>query len=303
MSFPVPGGGGGGLVPGAFAGVQTIVAGSNISVSPASGQGNVTINASGDLGVSSLNTLTGDVTLEAGSGISISPDGQDLYISADVTSIVAGTGVTISPTTGLGAVTINADVTSIVAGTGVTISPTSGLGAVTINADVSGSVTSIIAGDGIDISPANGLGNVTINNSTPTYVGFILSTGQLSAGSGVLLPGQSVYMNLSITNPFFYYITGNSTKNLYIDFKVPLYTASGSCDVDIGVAVNDSTVPTTLTSMGVVSGGSTTVITSVHIMPCSEITSGIPYLYIVNTSPILSVFVSHFAGNHLALVY
>ena len=67
--------------------------------------------------------------------------------SSGVASIVAGTNVTISPTDGLGNVTINASgggVTSIVAGTNVTISPTNGLGAVTINSSGGGGSSNVI---------------------------------------------------------------------------------------------------------------------------------------------------------------
>jgi len=53
-----------------------------------------------------------------------------------VTKIIAGTGITVSPVTGIGDITVgNAGVTSIVAGTNVTIDPVTGLGAVTVNAD------------------------------------------------------------------------------------------------------------------------------------------------------------------------
>jgi len=57
-----------------------------------------------------------------------------LQVDAGVTRIIAGNSISISPTSGLGDVTItNAGVTSIVAGANITISPTNGKGAVTIN--------------------------------------------------------------------------------------------------------------------------------------------------------------------------
>jgi hypothetical protein len=74
MSYPVPGGGSGGPVPGAFAGVQRIIPGSNITINPTDGIGNVTIDASGGGAVSQL---------------------------------IAGTNITLTPPTGLGAVTID----------------------------------------------------------------------------------------------------------------------------------------------------------------------------------------------------
>jgi hypothetical protein len=275
MSFPVPGGGGGGLVPGAFAGVQTIIAGSNISVSPASGQGTVTIDASGG--------------------------------AAGVSQLVAGTNITLTPSSGLGTVTIDASggVSQLVAGTNITLTPSSGLGTVTI--DASGApVSSIIAGTGITISPTNGLGDVTINataSAATTFAGYVLTTGQFYAGSGILTPGQVIYMNLAISNPFIYSIGANPTKTLYVDFKIPIYSASGTGSFNIGISNNGSSIPLTLTGGGAVSGGSTSLITPMHNMPCSQITTGAPYLYIQNTSASVSIYITAYVGNHLALVY
>ena len=69
----------------------------------------------------------------------IKPDWQSTDVTDDsgVTSIVAGTAISLSPATGLGDVTVtNAGVTSIVAGTNVTIDPLTGIGDVTINVNV-----------------------------------------------------------------------------------------------------------------------------------------------------------------------
>ena len=82
-------------------GVSKITAGSNITVSPSGGTGNVTVGV----------TDTG------------------------VTQITAGTAIDISPGTGKGNVTVdNTGVTQIIAGTNVSISPIGGTGAVTVNA-------------------------------------------------------------------------------------------------------------------------------------------------------------------------
>ena len=57
-------------------------------------------------------------------------------------------------------------VNQLIAGTGVTLSPTSGQGVVTINTTGGGGgVASIIAGTAITLSPSSGLGNVTINST------------------------------------------------------------------------------------------------------------------------------------------
>jgi len=80
-------------------------------------------------------------------------------------------------------------VTSIVAGTNVTITPSNGLGAVTINASGGGGgggVTSIVAGTGVSITPSNGLGAVTINASGGggTYQGpYIIKISTLTSTS------------------------------------------------------------------------------------------------------------------------
>ena len=81
--------------------------------------------------------------------------------------------VAVTPRQGGGYNVSNKGVTSIVAGSNVTISPTSGLGAVTVSATVSAApVTSIVAGSNVTITPSNGLGDVTINASGggPVYL-------------------------------------------------------------------------------------------------------------------------------------
>jgi hypothetical protein len=80
--------------------VQKLIAGSNVTISPESGVGEVTISSTGD-----------------------------------VQKIVAGSNVTISPETGVGEVTISStgDVQKIIAGNNITVSPETGVGEVTVN--------------------------------------------------------------------------------------------------------------------------------------------------------------------------
>jgi hypothetical protein len=87
---------------------------------------------------------------------------------SDVTKIIAGTNISVSPTSGLGDVTISSKggVSSIKAGTNVSISPTTGLGDVTINA-AGGGVSKIVAGTNVSISPTTGVGDVMISSSFP----------------------------------------------------------------------------------------------------------------------------------------
>lgn len=74
---------------------------------------------------------------------------QEQLTAAGVTSVIAGTGIAVSPSTGDVTIT-NTGVTSIIAGTGVTITPTDGLGNVTVNAKVA----ALGAGPGISITSA-----------------------------------------------------------------------------------------------------------------------------------------------------
>lgn len=82
------------------------------------------------------------------------------------------------------------NVSQIIAGSGVTLSPPYGKGIVTISAaGGSGGVTSLIAGTNITLSPTNGLGNVTINASGGGGGGSWISTAtsQLDMGSYPIL--------------------------------------------------------------------------------------------------------------------
>ncbi len=80
------------------AGVSKIIAGTDITISPTGGTGNVTINSSAG-GVSSV---TG-----SGSGISVSPTtGAVVVQNTGVTSLTAGTNITLSAT--VGGITISA---------------------------------------------------------------------------------------------------------------------------------------------------------------------------------------------------
>ncbi len=125
----------------------------------------------------SSGTINGlaSITLPGGSWVTIYFDGANWWADAPgsnvggVTQLIAGTNITLSPTSGTGVVTINASggtsgVTQIVAGTNITLSPAGGTGVVTINASGGTSgVTQIVAGTNITLSPAGGTGVVTIS--------------------------------------------------------------------------------------------------------------------------------------------
>lgn len=100
--------------------VDTIVAGSNVTISPLSGKGNVTVNSSGGGGGGGVTSLAYTTGIN-GSGSS----GAITLSNTGVTSLTAGTGLGLSGSTG--AITISNTSPSIVlnAGSNITITNTS----------------------------------------------------------------------------------------------------------------------------------------------------------------------------------
>ncbi len=167
-----------------------ILGGTAISV--VNGAGSVTIN---NLGVTSLNTLTGPLTISAaappavgtttglrytsvGFGITVENTGM-VTINSVVAAfgnfnILAGTAIGV--TTGIASATINnLGVTSITAGTAISVTP-GPTGAVTVS---NTGVTSAIGGTGISIS-GGPTGMITISSTVNTGITTIVPEG--SAG-------------------------------------------------------------------------------------------------------------------------
>jgi hypothetical protein len=124
-------------------------------------------------GVSSLNGLTGALSIGAGAGIGVS---------------AAGSTVTVS----------NTGVTQIVAGTNVTISPAGGTGVVTINASGGGAVSSVSNSDGtLTISPTTGSVVASLNLGNAN----VWTAAQTFPASGIRLLGSSTgYTTLASAN-------------------------------------------------------------------------------------------------------
>ena len=92
----------------------------------------------------------------------ISPIDDQAYVNA-TNGVTGGSDPSVQPSF-VWALCPQSFVSQLVAGTNVTLTPTSGVGAVTIDATVgAGGVDKIIAGTNITISPLSGLGDVTIN--------------------------------------------------------------------------------------------------------------------------------------------
>lgn len=148
------------------AGVVQLVAGTNVTLSPPTGEGIVTINAT-----------------------STPPP---------VTKLVAGSNITLSPSTGLGEVTITASgggggAVSSVAGTGAGINVTPTTGAVVVS---NTGVTSLVAGNNVTVS--NPTGAVTVSVATTTNNPFIPKVAIVGNADASPLQENAPYVNLPV---------------------------------------------------------------------------------------------------------
>lgn len=132
--------------------------------------------------------------------------GDFVAAAAGVTSLTAGSGVSVSASTG--AVTVaNTGVTSAVAGTGIGVSGATG--AVTFT---NSGVTSLIAGTGISVSGATGA--VTVNSTA--------ALTSITAGAG--LTGGTITTSGTIALDYY---TGSSTSNSSFPIGSYLFVGSG----------------------------------------------------------------------------
>ena len=117
----------------------------------------------------------------------------DGEVSTEVSQIIAGTNVTVSPTNGKGAVTINSaagEVSQIIAGNKITVSPTNGKGAVTVNAIVSEAFS-------CETTSGSTFGLVTWNLTFNTIGGFADNRFTVpSDKAGLYMFNAAIFFNL-----------------------------------------------------------------------------------------------------------
>jgi len=175
-------------------GVTKIIAGDNISISPGGGTGQVTINATSTGSGYTLPAATTSILggVKVGGGLSVAAG----VISANVTNLVAGPGISLSPSNGVGAVMITAN------GGGYTLpeATTNILGGVKVGTGLnvsagvlSSAVAGIVAGN--NVSVVNNSGIFTINAITSGGNGYVLPTA-----TGSVLGGVKVGAGLAIAN-------------------------------------------------------------------------------------------------------
>lgn len=201
---------------------------------------------------SSIGVLAGTGIVVSGTSISL---GQSVTITnGGVTSLSAGTGISLSGATGSIAVT-NSGVTSITAGTGITVSQSTG--GVTISTSSTG-VTSVVAGTGaISVTTSGGVATVNnlltrLNNlsdaSNTVYNGSSLTIDKVALPAAtmysVLFVGQLAYTFLSHSpsqNPTLYALSGTTIAfNLQVPGHPFLLQTTGGVNLD----------PATTTSLG-----------------------------------------------------
>lgn len=124
-------------------GVTSIVAGTNVTISPSNGLGAVTINASGSGGGGGISAVTGS------SGISaVTTSGTVALTNTGVRTIAAGIGSGVTFNNGSGAVTLGSN---LFAGSGIALTPATSGSRLTVSGT----------------TPAFFVGSIYTNNSTP----------------------------------------------------------------------------------------------------------------------------------------
>jgi hypothetical protein len=209
------------------AGVTKIIAGENVSITPISGTGEVTINAAGgggggnieeikagtgitvNSGTGPITTITnnGVLSLTAGTNVTISGNTNNPVINAvgSLNNLTAGKGISITNPTGPNATIVNSGVVGLVAGANMTIQETSaGSGVYSLSASGGGgggAVASVTGqGAGISVSPTTGA--VVVQNTGVTSLagtdGNITVSG--SAGAVTVNIGSNVLTNVTAGN-------------------------------------------------------------------------------------------------------
>ena len=175
-------------------GVTRIIAGTNITLDPSNGVGAVTINSTGGGGsgytlpAATTSTLGG---VKVGGGLSVAAG----VVSANVTQIVAGAGVTLSPSNGVGAVTISANPGSyslptatgsvlggVKVGAGLTI--TNGVLSTT-GGSGTGTVYSVTAGNGLTGGTVTTAGTFAVDSTVLRTTGTQVITGLKQYTGGI----------------------------------------------------------------------------------------------------------------------
>ena len=228
---PVPAGGGGGS-----SGVSQLVAGTNISLSPAGGTGIVTINSTASSGVSSVS---------GGTAISVSPTtGAVVVNNTGVTAIAVSSGITTTGATG--SITLSNSGVLSVAGSGAGISANTVGGNVTIQ-NTGVTKFTVTSGTGLSISGSTGFVNLSL---TPSFVSLATTNLNMAGYSisnvATIYGGTVGYLTIGLQ----YFTTINFGTNLQLNSgnNILLLAYSGNLDLESATNTTIATTSYTLTS-------------------------------------------------------
>ena len=217
------------------------------------------INIPGDSGsgggVSSLNSLTGALTLVAGSGITVTPSGLNLTIAATgggsgtVTSVsvVSANGLagTVATSTTTPAITLSTTITGILKGNGTAISAaTAGTDYVIPSGSITGTAGNITATSNGTLTTLTAL-SLPYSQITGTPTSLVFSDSLVNTSGTVTLvndsasPGASKYYGTNASSVLGYY-TFPSSENA-------INQLTG--DVLAGPTVGSQSVPATIASI------------------------------------------------------
>ena len=193
------------------------------------------------IGVTHLNSIDGDITLVAGSNVTITPSGKNITIASTggggggtagvntLNNLQGDLTITGSGLVGMSAVGTNIDlnVPELQGGTGINVSGTTitNAGVTQVNG-ATGNVT-FTGGNGINISGRNITNSGVLSIQTPGGIEIIKGNVQITGNNGISVTGTEVPAVLTIKN------TGPIRRNAVFSMK----DASGSATGFTGKAI------------------------------------------------------------------
>lgn len=264
-------------------GGDTVAAGTNVTITTNS-QGQKVISATGGVaGVTSFNTLTGAVTISAGSGITLTPVGNDISIASTGGGSGTVTSVSVVSANGVSGSVANATTTPAITLTLGAITPTTVNGITLIGASspqltVTGTASISGANTGDQTSVTGNAGTATALQNTRTiwgqnFNGTANVTGTLALGTADLTLTGSIgttgaratkvwATDMEVTNAIVGSVTGNAgtATALQTARNINGVSFNGTGDITVtaaagtltGTTLNATIVTSSLTSLGTI---------------------------------------------------
>lgn len=197
------------------------------------------------IGVTHLNSIDGDITLVAGSNVTITPSGKNITIASTggggggtagvntLNNLQGDLTITGSGLVGMSAVGTNIDlnVPELQGGTGINVSGTTitNAGVTQVNG-ATGNVT-FTGGNGINISGRNITNSGVLSIQTPGGIEIIKGNVQITGNNGISVTGTEVPAVLTIRNDGVLGLTADGASN---DPLTGYITVTGSSGIHVG---------------------------------------------------------------------